>query len=77
MLNFTNYKKMAMLEKEVKEGAKKDSTKEQAKADQPIINPGGLSTLLLTQGAIRTALALFTNETQAGVHFTLLAQKLH
>jgi len=43
-----------MVEKEVKEWAKTDSAKEQAEADQPIINPGGFGTLLLlTQHAIR------------------------
>jgi len=61
--------KMATLEKEVKERAKKDSAKEQAEADQPIINPGGFGTLLLTQGAVGTAPAppaTFANGTRVG-----------
>ncbi|KAG8678263.1 hypothetical protein FRC08_017935, partial [Ceratobasidium sp. 394] len=32
---------LAALEKEVKEHSKKDKTREQQEADQPIINPGG------------------------------------
>ena len=79
MLNSEDYKKMATLEKEVKERAKKDSAKEQAKADQPIINPGGFGTLLLTQGAVRTAPApptTFTNGARVGVCFALLTQTL-
>lgn len=43
---------MATLEKEVKERVKKDTAKEQAESEQPIINPGGFGTLLLTQGGI-------------------------
>lgn len=43
-----NHQKMATFKKEVKERAKKDSVKEQVEADQPIINPGGFGTLLLT-----------------------------
>ena len=57
-----------MLEKEVKERAKKESAKEQAEADQPIINPGAFGTLL-TQGAVGTApapLTTFTNGTRVG-----------
>jgi clathrin heavy chain len=43
--------KVAALEKEVKERAKKDVQKEQSEADAPIINPGGFGNrLLLTQG---------------------------
>jgi clathrin heavy chain len=43
--------KIATLEKEVKERAKKDSVKEQQEADAPIINPGGLGNrLMLTSG---------------------------
>lgn len=46
---------MSSLEKEVKERVKKDSAKEQAESEQPIINPGGFNTLLLTQGAVGSA----------------------
>jgi clathrin heavy chain len=43
--------RLAMLEKEVHERAKKDTQKEQQEADAPIINPGGFGNrLLLTQG---------------------------
>ncbi|TFY72317.1 hypothetical protein EVG20_g697 [Dentipellis fragilis] len=43
--------KLASLEKEVKERSKKDSQKEQAEAEAPIINPGGFGNrLMLTQG---------------------------
>lgn len=43
---------MASLEKQVKEWSTKSTQKEQAEADAPIINPGGLlgNTLLLTNG---------------------------
>lgn len=42
---------MAQLEKEVKERSKKDTQKEQAESEAPIINPGGFGNrLLLTQG---------------------------
>lgn len=46
---------MVTLEKEVKERVKKDTAKEQAESEQPIINPGGFGTLLLTQGAVGSA----------------------
>lgn len=39
---------LAQLEKEVKERAKKDTQKEQAEAEAPIINPAGIG--LLTYG---------------------------
>ena len=59
-----------MVEKEVKEWAKTDSAKEQAEADQPIINPGGFGTLLLlTQRTFGTAPAppmVITNQTRVG-----------
>jgi clathrin heavy chain len=44
--------KLAALEKEVRERAQKDSQKEQAEAEAPIINPGGLlgNRLMITQG---------------------------
>ncbi|KAK0446711.1 hypothetical protein EV421DRAFT_1790875 [Armillaria borealis] len=43
--------KLIQLEKEVKERSKKESQKEQAEAEAPMINPGGFgSTLLLTNG---------------------------
>ncbi|KAG7443630.1 clathrin heavy chain [Guyanagaster necrorhizus] len=43
--------KLIQLEKEVKERSKKDSQKEQAEAEAPMINPGGFgNTLLLTNG---------------------------
>lgn len=66
LLNLVNRKKIATFEKEIKERAKKDSAKEQAEADQPIINPGGIGTLLLTQGAVSTTPAppsMYTNGT--------------
>lgn len=53
---------ISFLEKEVKERAKRDTAKDQAEADQPIINPGGFGTLLLTQGAVGSAPA-YTNGT--------------
>lgn len=46
---------MSSLEKEVKERVKRDTAKEQAESEQPIINPGGFGTLLLTQGGIGSA----------------------
>ncbi|KAI0044509.1 clathrin heavy chain 1 [Auriscalpium vulgare] len=47
----TLVEKLAALEKEVKERSKKETQKEQAEADAPIINPGGFGNrLLLTQG---------------------------
>jgi hypothetical protein len=72
-----NRDKIATLEKEVKERAKKDSAKEQAEAEQPIINPGGFGTLLLTQGAVGAAPvppSMYTNGT--GVRFVLFIQEL-
>ncbi|KIJ55342.1 hypothetical protein M422DRAFT_219983 [Sphaerobolus stellatus SS14] len=51
--------KIATLEKEVKERAKKDSQKEQLEAEQPIINPGGFGHLLITQNG-------FTGNAQPG-----------
>jgi len=41
--------KLRQLEKEVKEYSKKESAKERAESDAPIINPG-MNTLLLTNG---------------------------
>jgi hypothetical protein len=40
---------VAALEKQVKERAKRDSQKDQAESEAPILNPG-LNQLLLTQG---------------------------
>ena len=40
---------MVALEKEVKERAKRDSQKDQAESEAPILNPG-INQLLLTQG---------------------------
>jgi len=46
----TESSKLAALEKEVKERAKKDTQKEQLEAEQPIINPGGFGNrLMITQ----------------------------
>ncbi|KAG8776990.1 hypothetical protein FRC12_000588 [Ceratobasidium sp. 428] len=43
--------KLATLEKEVKEHSKKDKSREQQEADQPIINPGGFgSQRMITAG---------------------------
>lgn len=45
---------IAQLEKDVKERSKKDDQKEQAEAEAPIINPGGLmgNRLMLTNGYV-------------------------
>lgn len=54
--------KLAVLEKEVKERAKKDSQKEQLEAEQPIINPGGFGNrLLITQNGFTGAPPVFQN----------------
>jgi len=45
----TMRERLAALEREVRERAKKDNAKEEQEADQPIINPG-LNRLLITQG---------------------------
>lgn len=46
--------KIAQLEKDVKERAKKDAQKEQTESEAPIINPGGFGRgLLLTNGYVR------------------------
>lgn len=63
LTRLTHAIQLAHLEKEVKERAKRDATKDQAEAEQPIINPGGFGTLLLTQGAVGTAPAPYTNGT--------------
>jgi len=47
--------KLAVLEKEVKERAKKDSQKEQLEAEQPIINPGFGGRLMITQNGFTGA----------------------
>lgn len=44
--------KLVVLEKEVKERLKRDTQKDQAEAEAPIINPGGFGQLLLTQGGM-------------------------
>jgi len=48
--------KVAALEKEVKERAKRDSQKDQAESEAPILNPG-LNQLLLTQGGMGASVA--------------------
>jgi clathrin heavy chain len=42
---------LAALEKQVKEHSKKDQSREQQEAEQPIINPGGFGTArMITAG---------------------------
>ncbi|KAJ3555518.1 hypothetical protein NM688_g2533 [Phlebia brevispora] len=50
----TLIERIATLEKEVKERSQKESQKEQAEADQPIINPG-INRFLITNGSIGQA----------------------
>jgi clathrin heavy chain len=47
---------LTQLEKEMKERAKKDTQKEQAEAEVPMINPGGIGNMLrLTNGFVGQA----------------------